>query len=167
LATAVGDRLELHGDPAPGHSANRAIQYVYAFRLSTEQGIVGRAAGWLPLSCVQQECAPQAPAPEGDRRGQERAPQAATEAARRARSQEDSHNTKEKAEESRRRIASAPDAWHRVLGVQQWASVVDVKRAYKELAILHHPDKAHGSSETFQRVKEAYEQGLRLCTGAR
>eukprot|EP00747_Dinoflagellata_sp_TGD_P069103 gnl/TRDRNA2_/TRDRNA2_155990_c0_seq1.p1 gnl/TRDRNA2_/TRDRNA2_155990_c0~~gnl/TRDRNA2_/TRDRNA2_155990_c0_seq1.p1 ORF type:complete len:460 (+),score=82.65 gnl/TRDRNA2_/TRDRNA2_155990_c0_seq1:120-1499(+) len=59
---------------------------------------------------------------------------------------------------------SAPLDWHQVLGLEERASVDEVKRAYKELALLHHPDKglsdAAWGDEVFRRVQLAYEHGL-------
>jgi len=67
------------------------------------------------------------------------------------------------AEASRRRIASAGGEWHSVLDVEPSASVEDVKRAFHELALLHHPDKGlvDGDAATFRAVQRAYEEGLR------
>ena len=45
--------------------------------------------------------------------------------------------------------------WYRVLDVSISASAEEVKRAYRHLALLHHPDKADGDADTFKRVKEA------------
>ena len=42
--------------------------------------------------------------------------------------------------------ASAP--WWEVLGIDRQAPVVAVKKAYKQLAKLHHPDRATGKSGT-------------------
>ena len=43
------------------------------------------------------------------------------------------------------------------LGVQPDATAEAKKKAYKELALSHHPDKKSGSKEDFQRIAEAYE----------
>lgn len=45
---------------------------------------------------------------------------------------------------------------YEVLGVPPQASKDDIKRAYKKLAVLHHPDKG-GDSETFKDISRAYE----------
>lgn len=66
-------------------------------------------------------------------------------------------------EESRQRIAAAGDKWHSVLDVKPSASIEDVRHAFHELALLHHPDKGlvKGDAATFQTVQRAYEEGLR------
>jgi DnaJ homolog subfamily A member 2 len=43
-----------------------------------------------------------------------------------------------------------------VLGVAKDADASDIKRAYRKLALMHHPDK-HGSPEKFKEISEAYE----------
>ena len=43
-----------------------------------------------------------------------------------------------------------------VLGVERGSSGDDVKKAYKKLALKHHPDKG-GSAEEFMRINEAME----------
>ena len=42
------------------------------------------------------------------------------------------------------------------LGVPRGASDEDIKKAYRKLVMIHHPDKG-GDSETFQKVSSAYE----------
>lgn len=67
------------------------------------------------------------------------------------------------AAESRERIALAGKAWHKVLGVSATAFIDDVKRIYRQLALLHHPDKPDGDADTFRTVQEAYVLGVRKC----
>lgn len=62
---------------------------------------------------------------------------------------------------SKERIMAAGTVWNKVLDVPIAASAEQVKRAYRLLALLHHPDKADGDADTFKRVKEAYEVGLK------
>jgi len=71
---------------------------------------------------------------------------------------------KVQAETSSRRIASVGNEWFSVLDLPSSASVAEVKRAYRELALLHHPDKSFETCDgTFKRIKEAYQQGLRFA----
>ncbi|CEM15861.1 unnamed protein product [Vitrella brassicaformis CCMP3155] len=44
----------------------------------------------------------------------------------------------------------------KILGVSEWDNKALVRRAYKEKALQHHPDKG-GTKEGFQRLKRAYE----------
>lgn len=45
--------------------------------------------------------------------------------------------------------------YYKILGVPTTASQDDIKRAFRKLASLHHPDKG-GNKETFQEIQEAY-----------
>eukprot|EP00568_Trieres_chinensis_P019465 CAMPEP_0183323586 /NCGR_PEP_ID=MMETSP0160_2-20130417/74802_1 /TAXON_ID=2839 ORGANISM="Odontella Sinensis, Strain Grunow 1884" /NCGR_SAMPLE_ID=MMETSP0160_2 /ASSEMBLY_ACC=CAM_ASM_000250 /LENGTH=272 /DNA_ID=CAMNT_0025490995 /DNA_START=11 /DNA_END=829 /DNA_ORIENTATION=- len=50
--------------------------------------------------------------------------------------------------------------YYDVLEVPRTSSLVDIKKAYRRLALLHHPDRNHGSAEsteTFKAISEAYE----------
>lgn len=54
----------------------------------------------------------------------------------------------------------AQRTYYQVLEVQPDASLLDIKKAYRRLALQHHPDRNHGSSESTERFKcisEAYE----------
>ena len=46
--------------------------------------------------------------------------------------------------------------YYSVLGVSENATQDEIKKAYKKLAVQHHPDKG-GNEETFKKISEAYE----------
>ncbi len=48
--------------------------------------------------------------------------------------------------------------YHKVLGVRKDASSDEIKRAYRKLALLYHPDrnKDGGAEERFKEISEAY-----------
>ena len=46
---------------------------------------------------------------------------------------------------------------YEVLGLAKGASMDEVKKAYKRLALLHHPDKG-GNVEEFRKITDAYEK---------
>ncbi|MGI6103474.1 MAG: DnaJ domain-containing protein [Patescibacteria group bacterium] len=46
--------------------------------------------------------------------------------------------------------------YYAILGVPKDASADDIKRAYRKLALEHHPDKG-GDSERFKEISEAYQ----------
>jgi DnaJ family protein C protein 7 len=50
--------------------------------------------------------------------------------------------------------------YYRILGVDKDASELDIKKAYRKLAIVHHPDKNPDNleaAERFKEIGEAYE----------
>jgi DnaJ-class molecular chaperone len=50
--------------------------------------------------------------------------------------------------------------WYDILGVEPDADEKEIKRAYREVAKKHHPDKNNGdkeSEEKFKKAAEAYE----------
>jgi DnaJ-class molecular chaperone len=46
--------------------------------------------------------------------------------------------------------------YYKVLGVRRDDSAKDIQRAYRKLALRHHPDKG-GNEETFKKINEAYD----------
>src|SRR5438876_1214083 len=47
--------------------------------------------------------------------------------------------------------------YYEVLGVGKDASADEIKKAFRRLAVQHHPDKEGGSEEKFKEINEAYE----------
>jgi molecular chaperone DnaJ len=47
--------------------------------------------------------------------------------------------------------------YYEILGVGKNASADEVKKAFRRLAVQHHPDKEGGNEETFKEINEAYE----------
>jgi len=47
--------------------------------------------------------------------------------------------------------------YYEILGVGKDASADEVKKAFRRLAIQHHPDKEGGNEEKFKEINEAYE----------
>ena len=46
--------------------------------------------------------------------------------------------------------------FYRILGLEKMASEADIKKAYRSLALIHHPDKG-GDPEKFKEIHQAYE----------
>lgn len=46
--------------------------------------------------------------------------------------------------------------YHKILGISKDASEEDIKKAYRKLAMEHHPDRG-GDEEKFKEIKSAYE----------
>ena len=46
--------------------------------------------------------------------------------------------------------------YYEVLGVQRNVTEADLKKAYRRLAMKHHPDKG-GNEEIFKKYQKAYE----------
>ena len=49
--------------------------------------------------------------------------------------------------------------WHAILGVSANANKATIINAFKALARVHHPDSG-GDSETFIKLRKAYEEGI-------
>ena len=51
-----------------------------------------------------------------------------------------------------------PKDYYEILGVPKTASVDQIKKAYRELALRYHPDrnKDKGAEEKFKEINEAY-----------
>lgn len=47
--------------------------------------------------------------------------------------------------------------YYEILGVSKDASADEIKKAFRRLAVLHHPDKEGGNEEKFKEINEAYE----------
>ena len=55
---------------------------------------------------------------------------------------------------------------YRVLGIDKTATIAEIKKAYRKMAIEHHPDKLEhlgedirkGAEEKFREINTAYEQ---------
>ena len=57
--------------------------------------------------------------------------------------------------------------FYKILGIEKDASDQDIKKAYRRLAIVHHPDKNPDSAEAdekFKEIGEAYEVSNKLET---
>jgi len=54
--------------------------------------------------------------------------------------------------------------WCEILEVQPWANADQIKEAYRKKAMEVHPDKG-GTSEMFNRVQTAYQQGMSNLAG--
>lgn len=54
------------------------------------------------------------------------------------------------------RFTADTTRFYHLLEVEKWAADSDIKRAYRRLAVQHHPDKG-GDQERFKEITEAYE----------
>ena len=53
------------------------------------------------------------------------------------------------------------------LGLRRGAGAPEVRKAYRELAMKHHPDKVEGCAEEFKRINSAYSRIMRGDTRVR
>mmetsp|Transcript_21960 Transcript_21960/g.57341 ORF Transcript_21960/g.57341 Transcript_21960/m.57341 type:complete len:131 (+) Transcript_21960:78-470(+) len=53
--------------------------------------------------------------------------------------------------------AAQKRCYYDVLGVKMGASAVEIKKAYRKLALQLHPDKPTGDEEKFKEVSQAYQ----------
>ena len=47
--------------------------------------------------------------------------------------------------------------YYEILGVDKTATADQIKRAYRKLAMTHHPDRNAGKDDVFKELSEAYE----------
>ena len=53
--------------------------------------------------------------------------------------------------------------YYEVLGVSQQATVDEIRKAYKQAALKHHPDRNNGDKSAEEKFKEASEAYSVLC----
>ncbi len=56
------------------------------------------------------------------------------------------------------------DKWYEILGVDVNSTKNEIINAYRALAKIHHPDVG-GNKDTFQKLRQAYEDGLEATGG--
>lgn len=49
---------------------------------------------------------------------------------------------------------------YRILGISRHATLDEIKKAYKTLALKYHPDKQNGNDEMFKTISKAYQEIL-------
>ena len=54
-------------------------------------------------------------------------------------------------------MATTKRDYYEILGIARTADGEEVKRAYRKLAMQHHPDRHGGDDSQFKEINEAYE----------
>jgi len=47
--------------------------------------------------------------------------------------------------------------YYEILGVEKNATTEEIKKSYRRLSLIHHPDRPGGSQDIFRKINEAYE----------
>lgn len=53
--------------------------------------------------------------------------------------------------------------WYKVLNVDKNANAKDIRTSYKQLVLIHHPDKG-GDLESFRSIQNAYEESIKYTS---
>ena len=48
-------------------------------------------------------------------------------------------------------------SFYNILGVDEKASCEEIKKAYRKLSLLHHPDRENGNEDLFKKITDAYD----------
>ncbi|MGL6258804.1 DnaJ domain-containing protein [Vibrio sp. WXL210] len=75
---------------------------------------------------------------------------------------EDAERAKQQAYDEMARLDAANDDLFSSLGLEPTATKREVKRAYRKLANIHHPDKG-GDAEKFKALKQIHDMCLKLA----
>ena len=49
------------------------------------------------------------------------------------------------------------DDYYQILGISPNSMGSDIKKAYRQLSLKHHPDKNGGDAALFKKINEAYQ----------
>ncbi len=52
---------------------------------------------------------------------------------------------------------------HEILQIQPPISEADIKKAYRKLCLVHHPDRPNGNHDEFIKINNAYNELLVCC----
>lgn len=55
-----------------------------------------------------------------------------------------------------------PKNAYNILGIKHPATELDIKKAYRRLSMIHHPDKPTGSEEAFIRLEKCYSVAMKF-----